>query len=93
MNAMKNILSSAAVLVLAVCAFVSCNQPSELPPLNSGYATTIIMPDPQDLTDEDMEYIASQYIEHDIHDTEESDAPAASEDSDENQDAEEPVEE
>ena len=43
--------------------------------------------------DEDMEYIASQYIEHDIHDTEESAAPAASEDSDENQDAEESVEE
>lgn len=67
MNAMKNILSSAAVLVLAVCAFVSCNQPSELPPLNSGYATTIIMPDPQDLTDEDMEYIEDVCAEYEAN--------------------------
>ena len=67
MNAMKNILSSASVLVLAACAFVSCNQPSELPPLNSGYATTIIMPDPQDLTDEDMEYIEAVRAEYEAN--------------------------
>lgn len=67
MNAMKNILSSAAVLALAACTFVSCNQPSELPPLNSGYATTIIMPDPQDLTAADREHIEAVRAEYEAN--------------------------
>lgn len=45
------------VTVLALTAVLSCNNASELPPLNEGYATRFIMPDPVDLTAEDREYL------------------------------------
>ena len=52
---MKKILL-AAISLIALC---SCNQPSELPPINDGYATTFILPDPVDLTSADRAYIKS----------------------------------
>ena len=36
---------------------VSCDDADELPPMNDGYATEFILPDPEDLTAADREVI------------------------------------
>lgn len=53
---MKKIFAAAALLI-AASIFFSCNNADELPPLNSGYATEYILPDPVDLTADDRAYI------------------------------------
>jgi len=50
---------------MIVASATSCNQPNELPPLNEGYATTVIVPDPEELTSEDREYIEEVQNEYD----------------------------
>lgn len=47
----------AGIAAMAMIPAVSCDTADELPPLNEGYATTVIMPDPVDLTDEERDYI------------------------------------
>ena len=50
------ILTFAAIVTSALLSG-SCRQADELPPLNEGYATTIILPDGVNLTDEERDYI------------------------------------
>lgn len=50
---MKRIFLIATVFV-ALC---SCRKADELPPLNEGYATTIVLPDGVNLTDEERDYL------------------------------------
>lgn len=50
---MKRIL----IISLAAMAFSACNQASELPPINDGFATKFVLPDPVNLTAEDREYL------------------------------------
>ena len=57
---MKKILFAA----IAIFSFVSCNQPSELPPIEDGYATTFVLPDPVDLTSAEREFIKSLEAEY-----------------------------
>ena len=42
---------------MLLTAFASCDTADELPPLNDGYATTVVMPAAEDLTSEDRDYI------------------------------------
>ena len=51
--------------IFAIFAVASCKQPSELPPINDGYAPTFILPDPVDLTSEDRAFIQRQRDEYD----------------------------
>lgn len=51
---MKKIATVFAVTLLSI---VSCRNYDELPPLNEGYATEFILPDPVPLTQEDRDYI------------------------------------
>lgn len=48
-------------ITFALCAMAllssSCNTASELPPIHEGYATSIILPDPTDLSAEEREYL------------------------------------
>ena len=48
-------LGAAALLLAAL--FSSCRKPDELPPLNEGYATEVILPEPLDLTPQDRALI------------------------------------
>ena len=57
---MKKIIIAA----IAIISFASCKQPSELPPINDGYATTFILPDPVDLTSADRAYIKELEAEY-----------------------------
>lgn len=60
MNNIRNNIKTMAVAAVAAMTFfssVSCDNADELPPLNEGYATTVVMPDPVDLTSEDRAYI------------------------------------
>ena len=43
-----------AIAFVAVC---SCRKADELPPLNEGYATTIVLPDGVNLTKEERDYL------------------------------------
>lgn len=48
----KTILIS--ITVLAIC---SCRKADELPPLSEGYAKEFIMPDPENLTQEERDFL------------------------------------
>lgn len=54
-NMRKKIIFIAMAVSLAGLA--SCRRANELPPLNEGYATEFIMPDPEPLTSEEREYL------------------------------------
>lgn len=58
------ILTYAAIAAAALLA-ASCRKADELPPLNEGYATTIILPDGVVLTEEEWEYLDSLDEEYD----------------------------
>lgn len=45
-------------------ALCSCRQASELPPIQDGYATTFVLPDPVDLTPEDRALIKALQEEY-----------------------------
>lgn len=62
---MKRIIILSISAIAAVLSGSSCSQPSELPPLNEGYATEYIIPDPEQLTDEDRDYIEQVQDEYD----------------------------
>lgn len=57
---MKKIIS----ITIAILALCSCKQASELPPIEEGYATTFILPDPVDLSLEDRAFIKEQEAEY-----------------------------
>ena len=50
-------LVMAACAAMAMMSAVSCDDADELPPMNDGYATEFILPDPVDLTAADREVI------------------------------------
>lgn len=50
---MKKIL----YIVIAILAFSSCRKAPELPPLSDGYAKDVIIPDPENLTMEERDYL------------------------------------
>ena len=50
---MKRIL----LITIAILALCSCRKADELPPLTDGYASDIIMPDPENLTQDERDYI------------------------------------
>lgn len=54
---MKNFTIAASAVLVLLTPLVSCNNYNELPPLNEGYATEFILPDPVPLTTEDREYL------------------------------------
>ena len=45
------------MLIFAIMSICSCRQANELPPLTEGYASEIIMPDPESLTQADRDYL------------------------------------
>lgn len=45
------------VIAIAFIAVYSCRKADELPPLNEGYATTIVLPDGVNLTGEERDYL------------------------------------
>ena len=45
------------MLIFAIMSICSCRQANELPPLTEGYASEIIMPDPESLTQSDRDYL------------------------------------
>lgn len=47
----------AAFAAMLMMSAVSCDDADELPPMNDGYATEFILPDPVDLTAADREVI------------------------------------
>ena len=57
---MKKIL----LAIIAIVSLASCKQPSELPPINDGYATEFILPDPVDLTAADRAFIKELEAEY-----------------------------
>lgn len=61
---MKKYLEYMAVAAVFFFLAVSCDTADELPPLNEGYATTVIMPDPVDLTPKDREYMEAVQNEY-----------------------------
>ena len=61
---MKKYLEYMAVAAVFFFLAVSCDTADELPPLNEGYATTVIMTDPVDLTPEDREYMEAVQNEY-----------------------------
>ena len=52
------------LIAIAIMALCSCNQASELPPIEEGYASSFILPDPVDLTQADREFIKQQDAEY-----------------------------
>ena len=53
------------LLVLSAVAFTSCDNLKEEPEVNHGYKTTLRMPDPEDLTEEDLAEIQELQNEFD----------------------------
>ena len=51
--------------ILSALTVYSCRQADELPPINKGYAKTIIMPEPVNLTASDREYLDELQAEYD----------------------------
>lgn len=45
------------LIIFAILVICSCRKASELPPLTDGYATEFIMPDPENLTQEERDYL------------------------------------
>ena len=54
---MKRIIILSISAIAAVLSGSSCSQPAELPPLNEGYATEYMRPDPETLTQEERDYL------------------------------------
>lgn len=52
------------LIIIAVLAIYSCRKADELPPLTDGYASEFVMPDPENLTSEDREYLEELEEEH-----------------------------
>ena len=50
---MKRIL----LIIIAIMAIFSCRKADELPPLTDGYASDVIIPDPENLTQEERDFI------------------------------------
>lgn len=44
-------------VLFAILASHSCRKPNEMPPVEAKYATEIILPEPEDLTIAEREYI------------------------------------
>lgn len=61
---MKKTIITIITIAASTTFFSSCNNASELPPLNEGYAKEFIMPDPVDLTDEDRASIEAMEKEY-----------------------------
>lgn len=57
MKKIYRILFCAGATAMSLMSLVSCDNASELPPMNDGYATDFILPDPVDLTAADREVI------------------------------------
>ena len=57
MKKIYRILFCAGAAAMSLMSLVSCDNASELPPMNDGYATDFILPDPVDLTAADREVI------------------------------------
>lgn len=57
MKRYSRLMIMAASAAMLLIAFASCDTADELPPLNDGYATTVVMPAAEDLTSEDRDYI------------------------------------
>ncbi|MDE6871884.1 MAG: hypothetical protein K2O58_08010 [Bacteroidales bacterium] len=63
---MKRTIYTGIAAGIAAITSISCNSADELPPLNEGYATEYILPDPVDLTAEDravIEALEKEYNE------------------------------
>lgn len=60
---MKRIMTYAMALA-ASGIFCSCNNASELPPIDEGYATTFVLPEPENLTQEERTYIEQLEAEY-----------------------------
>ena len=54
----------AGAAAIFLMSFVSCDNASELPPMNDGYATEFILPDPVDLSAEDRDVIEALQDEY-----------------------------
>lgn len=52
------------IIAFSAIAAYSCNRASELPPMNEGYATEFILPDPVNLTQEERDEIKKMEEEY-----------------------------
>lgn len=58
------ILICAGAAAVSLVSLASCDNASELPPMNDGYATRFILPDPVDLTMEERDFIEALQDEY-----------------------------
>ncbi len=54
---MKNKIYLLTGVVLMMSVLYSCRRASQLPPLNQGYASSVVLPEPEDLTTTDRAYL------------------------------------
>ena len=54
---MKKKIYIAIVILLSIGGLSSCKEANELPPLDRGYASEVVLPEPEDLTREDRVYL------------------------------------
>ena len=64
MKKIYRILFCAGATAMSLMSLVSCDNASELPPMNDGYATEFILPDPVDLTMEERYLIEALQDEY-----------------------------
>lgn len=64
MKRFTGILFCAGAAAMSLMSLVSCDNASELPPMNDGYATEFILPDPVDLTMEERDFIEALQDEY-----------------------------
>ena len=64
MKRFAGILFCAGAAAMSLMSLVSCDNASELPPMNDGYATEFILPDPVDLTMEERDLIEALQDEY-----------------------------
>ena len=64
MKKIYRILFCAGAAAMSLMSLVSCDNASELPPMNDGYATEFSLPDPVDLTMEERDFIEALQDEY-----------------------------
>lgn len=64
MKRFTGILFCAGAAAMSLMSLVSCDNASELPPMNDGYATEFILPDPVNLTMEERDLIEALQDEY-----------------------------
>ncbi len=54
---MKKTIYITAIMLIGMAGLSSCNNPSELPPLDTNYDNSFVLPEPTDLSIEERAYV------------------------------------